>query len=235
MKRRLLIVLEALFATALLAGFYVYSRQPSPDQTTVVNTSARAGAASAVISVGAAEATVVDETTQAPEIIPQYGEDLPLTLDSRTKTTQCVAAGSLPDHACTPGAALDFTVDQICNLASTKSIRNVPVKLKKSVYAEYGLGYPQPTGAFEVDHLIPLEIAGSNDIANLFPEAASPAPGFHEKDLVENYLREEVCSGRRGLAQAQMEIANNWLAIYESLAADQIQRLKDEASSRYSH
>lgn len=36
---------------------------------------------------------------------------------------------------------------------------------------------------------------GSNNIANLWPEAASPKPGFHEKDQVENYLHDQVCSG----------------------------------------
>jgi 5-methylcytosine-specific restriction endonuclease McrA len=34
------------------------------------------------------------------------------------------------------------------------------------------LGYPQQHGAFEVDHLIPLELGGDNVIANLWPEAA---------------------------------------------------------------
>ena len=58
---------------------------------------------------------------------------------------------------------------------------------------------------------MPLEIGGSNDIANLWPEAAAPRPGFHEKDQVENYLRAQVCAGTMGLAQAQRAIATNWL------------------------
>ncbi len=42
----------------------------------------------------------------------------------------------------------------------------------------------------EVDHLTPLEdltpleVGGSNDLANQWPEAAEPRPGFHEKDQV---------------------------------------------------
>ena len=31
-----------------------------------------------------------------------------------------------------------------------------------------------------------LELGGSNDIKNLWPEAALPTPGFHEKDAVED-------------------------------------------------
>ena len=52
---------------------------------------------------------------------------------------------------------------------------------KEQVYAEYGI-VSHTTGEYEVDHFVPLELGGSNDISNLFPEAASPKPGFHEKD-----------------------------------------------------
>jgi len=45
------------------------------------------------------------------------------------------------------------------------------------VYAEYGIVERSP-GEYEVDHDVPLELGGSNDIANLWPEAAAPPPGF---------------------------------------------------------
>ena len=56
-----------------------------------------------------------------------------------------------------------------------------------------------------------MELGGSNDIANLFPEAAEQRPGFHEKDKVENYLHAQVCSGKMSLNDAQVKIANDWL------------------------
>jgi quercetin dioxygenase-like cupin family protein len=62
------------------------------------------------------------------------------------------------------------------------------------VYAEYGIA-ERSLGDYEVDHLVPLELGGSNDVANLWPEAAAPPPGFHEKDLVENSLHDRVCAG----------------------------------------
>ena len=70
---------------------------------------------------------------------------------------------------------------------------------------------------YEVDHLISLELGGSNEIANLWPEAASPTPGFHQKDQVENYLHDQVCSGAISLREAQNEIATNWLAVYNRM------------------
>jgi hypothetical protein len=64
---------------------------------------------------------------------------------------------------------------------------------------------------------VALEIGGSNDIANLWPEAAEPRPGFHEKDLVENYLHDQMCAGTMSLLEAQRAIATNWLDVYKQL------------------
>ena len=72
-------------------------------------------------------------------------------------------------------------------------------------------------GQYEVDHLVSLQLGGSNDIANLWPEAASPTPGFHQKDQVENSLHDQVCSGAMPLTEAQNEIATNWLAVYNRM------------------
>jgi len=143
--------------------------------------------------------------------------DLP-SLGKRTKTSGCSAHGALPDRACTPGAVFpDATTDIICVPGYTRSVRNVPFSEKDQAYAEYGISHHFP-GEFEVDHLVPLELGGSNVIANLWPEPASPTPGFHEKDQVENYLHDQVCSGTMSLKEAQREIATNWLAIYNRMS-----------------
>ena len=150
-------------------------------------------------------------------------------MDGRSETANCRVRGPLPDPHCTPGAIFaDATPTKICVRGYTKTVRSVSSKLRKQVYGEYGLGYPQERGAYEVDHLIPLELGGNNDIANLFPEAAKPAPGFPEKDLVENFLAQEVCAGRADLAAAQKLIAENWLAVYNTLTPDQLKALKQQ-------
>jgi hypothetical protein len=135
----------------------------------------------------------------------------------QTKTSGCQAHNGLPDSACTPGAILSTgTKDAICKLGYAKSVRNVPVSEKDQVYSEYGITSHAP-GQYEVDHLVSLELGGSNEIANLWPELASPKPGFHEKDKVENYLHDQVCSGAISLQQAQTEIATNWLSVYNQM------------------
>lgn len=138
------------------------------------------------------------------------------SLGQRTKTSGCVAVKGLGDKDCTPGAIIDgVTKDQICIPGYSKSVRNVPESEKNQVYLEYGITSRQ-TGEYEVDHLISLELGGSNDISNLWPEAAQPTPGFHEKDKVENYLHDQVCSGKISLREAQLKIANNWEEFYKS-------------------
>jgi hypothetical protein len=135
----------------------------------------------------------------------------------QTKTSGCMAHDGLQDFACTPGAIFtNAAKDVICQPGYARTVRNVPQSEKNQVYAEYGITSHLP-GQYEVDHLVSLELGGSNDIANLWPEAASPTPGFHQKDSVENYLHSQVCSGAVSLKEAQIEIATNWLAVYNQM------------------
>jgi hypothetical protein len=136
---------------------------------------------------------------------------------TQAKTSGCAVNGALQDKDCTPGDILpNATKEQICQSGYASSVRNVPTSVKNKVYAEYGITH-HTAGQYEVDHLVSLELGGSNDISNLWPEAASPKPGFHEKDKVENYLHDQVCSGAVSLQQAQIEIATNWLNIYNQM------------------
>lgn len=148
-------------------------------------------------------------TTAPTSAEPQWGV--------RTKISGCQASSGLQDKACTPGAIFsDATKTKICVPGYASSVRNVSVSLKSKVYAAYGIKTRRP-GQYEVDHLVSLQLGGSNDIANLWPELAEPKPGFHEKDRVENWLHDQVCKGKMSLHDAQIKIATNWLAVYNSL------------------
>ncbi|HWB34050.1 MAG TPA: HNH endonuclease [Candidatus Paceibacterota bacterium] len=173
----------------------------------------------------------LEETPALAALLAAY-DGRPLSLDAQTQSTGCSVEGALPDPRCTPGAVFaEASTSDICTPGYSRSVRNVSVKTKRQIYAAYGIDYPQPTGSYEADHLIPLELGGSNDTANLFPEAAKPTPGFHEKDLVENYLHDEVCAGVIGLAAAQEQIARDWLAVYNTLTPATIAALKRQAAS----
>lgn len=128
----------------------------------------------------------------------------------------CRINGPFPDLTCTPGAVFNVTAAQVCISGYSSSVRDVSESLKNQVYAAYGIINRSP-GQYEVDHFIPLELGGSNDITNLFPEAASPKPGFHEKDKVENYLHDQVCNGSIDLQLAQAMIREDWVKVYDAL------------------
>jgi hypothetical protein len=72
-------------------------------------------------------------------------------------------------------------------------------------YPHYGTLAGERT---ELDHLVPLELGGSNDATNLWPEyPPSPNP----KDKVEDALNHAVCDGKVSLARAQAAMASDWM------------------------
>ena len=140
------------------------------------------------------------------------------SVTTHAASTKAGLANLYPSQSLTPGKALPVDTKSVCTPGYSKSVRDVSVATKKQVYMEYGVPYPQPQGSYEVDHFISLELGGSNNITNLWPETASPKPGFHEKDKVEDYLHQQVCSGAITLTEAQREISTDWYAVYLRIA-----------------
>jgi len=94
-------------------------------------------------------------------------------------------------------------------------VRNVPAEMKREVYEEYGIT-SHGSGDYEVDHLIPLELGGSNSIKNLWPESHRTSPwNAQVKDRLEGKLHELVCDGMIDLKTAQQAIASNWIEAYK--------------------
>jgi hypothetical protein len=115
------------------------------------------------------------------------------------------------------------TLTMICTVGYAKCIRNVPSDTKQAVYTAYGLSgthaaYCNTEQGCEIDHLISLEIGGSNDQKNLWPQ---PYQGeefnAHVKDQLENFYHAEVCSGRIKLKDAQKDISEDWISAYKKL------------------
>ncbi len=139
-------------------------------------------------------------------------------LGTRTKTSGC-KLGALPDRRCSPGAYYSkLTAQVLCSSSfHTSSVRNVPDSEKHQVELEYGLAPRLYGSTLEIDHIVSLELGGSNDIANLYPERAGTHPGFRVKDVLENKLHALVCGGRMALRTAQRQIAANWEALYREV------------------
>jgi hypothetical protein len=118
--------------------------------------------------------------------------------------------GSLPARSITPGAG-ELSLAAICpSVSATLEARRPSTSVKDEVYDEYGIAAGQ-RHRYRIDHLVPLELDGSNSIRNLWPQliAASRA-----KDRLEDTLHSMVCAGKITLADAQHAIATNWVRAY---------------------
>jgi len=132
------------------------------------------------------------------------------------------ATEGIPDAKRTPGATnpnvtQENIQDTICKIGWTKTIRP-PVsytnRLKAKQMAELGL-----TGSardYEEDHLISLELGGHpTDPKNLWPEPWDGEWGARKKDVIETYLKRQVCAGKIQLVEAQIWISTDWVATYQ--------------------
>ena len=126
----------------------------------------------------------------------------------------------LPDPKLTPGDTFDVTAQDVCVPGYAKKVRVVPAWLKRQAYAEYGITEYKP-GDYEVDHLIPLSLGGSNSIRNLWPQSTKTSPwNSYVKDALERKLHNLVCAGQLDLKTAQREIASNWIEAYKKYVGE---------------
>ena len=118
----------------------------------------------------------------------------------------------LPNPEMTPGVfTVDTTLDKICQKGYTATVRHVTDKQKDEVFKEYNL---ERSGNYEVDHLISLELGGSNDTKNLWPQSYNGVWGARLKDALENRLHDLICMNKLSLREAQYAISTNWIEAY---------------------
>lgn len=182
--------------------------------------------AAAVLSLAACSAVVTPVPVVPAAVTTTASHGLKKVHDPRhvtgTLTGHCTYRdkGQLPDPRCTPGS-VDPAVTQanlrsaICRHGYTKTVRPPESQTERFkfdvAYPHYGTPAHERT---ELDHLVSLELGGSNDATNLWPQApGSPNP----KDRIENALNYAVCSGRVTLAAAQQAIASDWLTAEKRL------------------
>lgn len=143
----------------------------------------------------------------------------------------------LPDPECTPGAVDNsFTQSNlartICSGAGFTSHERPPESITERFKYVSMSSYRSeaPVRSYELDHLVPLEIGGSSDTRNLWPEPDDhPSPAFaNSKDIVEGELHELVCNAVRGrayvpLTLAQVLIASDWTTAIEKAERSLVQ------------
>jgi hypothetical protein len=125
------------------------------------------------------------------------------------------SAPYLPNPELTPGDVFDVTIEDICTPGYTKKVRAATGALRNQAFKSYGIP-PDQRSQYQLDHLIPLALGGSNSIRNLFPLPNYTSPwNARVKDRLEARLQKLVCSGQVDLETAQRAIASNWTEAYQ--------------------
>ncbi len=121
----------------------------------------------------------------------------------------------LPDPKLTPGDTFPVSRGDVCVPGYAKKVRDVPSGEKREVLRRYGVPLTDRRN-YEIDHLIPLSLGGSNSIRNLWPQSRRTQPwNAGKKDFLEDRLHKLVCSGKVNLTEAQKAISTNWIEAYQ--------------------
>lgn len=118
----------------------------------------------------------------------------------------------LPDPKLTPGDSLSVSKDDLCKAGYKSSADDLTIAVKRGVFDRYVMS-PTDVG-YNVDHLIPIGLGGSDSVKNLWPQPLAGEWNYHMKNRLEKKLRKMVCSGELKLEYAQREIAADWVSAY---------------------
>jgi hypothetical protein len=203
----------------------VHRKEPSPDPANPLTARCRArgGACRLFVVVGHVAAAGradfgpsstanVRRTLAARSGGQTDSEHVPSSKTARRRTYPNIPGAELPRLALTPGTALAVSRARVCTSGYASSVRDVSDAEKAAVYERYGVAWIPY--AHEVDHLVSLELGGSNAIRNLWPEPYAGRWGARTKDVLENRLHDLVCEGRLALRSAQRQEAWDWVATY---------------------
>jgi hypothetical protein len=124
---------------------------------------------------------------------------------------------TVPNKALTGGSVRIEGQDVAAACGHAKQHRGPMYAARRDeVLMRYGL----PPGThldYEIDHLIPLCLGGSDDLSNLWPPprlSIEPIWNAEAKDRLERLLCDMVCAGQIDIATAQAAFASDWIAAY---------------------
>ena len=139
------------------------------------------------------------------------------TLVAILATASVGAFEVLPDKNLTGGSVR--TGDRAAACGHAKESRG-PVRAARrdEILRRYGLP-PGTHPDYEIDHLIPLCLGGSDARSNLWPQSRRSMEktwNAEAKDRLERLMCNMVCDGQVNIATAQQAFATNWIAAYQT-------------------
>lgn len=121
---------------------------------------------------------------------------------------------SLPDSNKTPGdCIIGVMLHYVCN--NYLEIKFPSATIVRIVFNNYDIPIESLGYDYKLDHLIPMELGGSNDIRNLWPLTTTGQWTFKKKKLLEKRLVWLACNGKISLREAQEILAKNWIDAYK--------------------
>jgi hypothetical protein len=131
-------------------------------------------------------------------------------------TAPVAAAEVLPNKSLTAGSVITRDPRAACGRA--KSHRGPMFAARRDeILRRYGIAsgtHPD----YEIDHLIPLCLGGSDDPSNLWLQPRRSIEGAwnaEAKDRLEGLMCNMVCQGQIDIATAQQAFATDWIAAYQ--------------------
>jgi len=118
-------------------------------------------------------------------------------------------AASAPDATLTPGTSAP-TYDPVaagCATATTVAATAVPRPVAKKVWKRYDVDTAKQRRRLTLDLLVPAQLGGTTDLANVWP---LPHRDAATKDAAELSVLAHVCNGEVPLADAQRWFATDW-------------------------
>lgn len=117
----------------------------------------------------------------------------------------------VPDRSCTPGSVA-AGASALCTTATEPAAPPSQELFSTMDAAQTAYGVRVSNGgAISLDHLVPLDLGGSNDISNLWPlPSKEDDRAGREKAAVDATLNKAVCAGTIGLGAAQNALSINW-------------------------
>lgn len=143
--------------------------------------------------------------TQAPDLT---GVNLP------NFTMPLIKGGiSRPNHALTPGDVTTTDANVVCVLSKQARHTSIPIAIQTFVYTAYGYTTPAQQHKYNITYLVPPELGGATDTANIWPSAVR-GTGFYQEIATNSALRTLVCRREMSLTDAQHVLKTDWYSAW---------------------
>jgi hypothetical protein len=126
------------------------------------------------------------------------------SIDDVPEPGTCSVIAGVPQ--CAPGDTETDDLDIICHQKTEIRRCTFSQSFKKKIAKAY-----KAKVVGEIDHRIPLELGGSNNVRNLWPQGKD----YAHKDVIEGDLHRAVCLGKLTLEAARTLVLNSWEQLYK--------------------